>query len=430
MALDDRRHGVREGHVRDDLGADLRMDLHPLELFLRQRARLRQNVLGHGQLADVVQQRGGSQALDVRLRHAHRLGNAGRVGLHLANVRRRRLVLGVDGQRERLDRRQVQIGHLSHAALLGIHAIEVEPVGPVDQIQRNQHQRDQARVGRLVERRTHRGRACADDVAERAPHRVLVPHFSEGLDRLERHCRRHQQRVQHEIARGGHDGRRLEAADGGQVPAAAAAEPLEHGAGAERRDDECRHAEGGAMQRIALAARGGALDPRARGGDHHRRVRAEHQQRRELERERQGHRRAVLRQRQLDFEHRGDRRRREQREEDGRMRVAGAGRLHEQRADAGRDHGADEVARRAGLVREGRRLRIGLVGRPMRRDAAGKRKAHDEARNRCPGNNAGGHTTGAVATRRSANTRALARGLPPRNGPRGPVTNPIQSATY
>jgi hypothetical protein len=79
----------------------------------------------------------------------------------------------------------------------------------------------------------------------------------------------------------------------------------------------------------------------------------------------------VIRQRQLDFEHRGDCRRREQREEDGRMRVAGAGRLHEQRADAGRDHGANEVARHAGPIREGKRLRIGLVGRRLRRDAAG-----------------------------------------------------------
>ena len=37
------------------------MDLHLLELFRGQAAGLGDDVLGHGQLADVVQQRGGAQ---------------------------------------------------------------------------------------------------------------------------------------------------------------------------------------------------------------------------------------------------------------------------------------------------------------------------------------------------------------------------------
>ena len=65
MAEDERRHRIRERHRGDDLGADLRMDADFLELFLRQRTGLGQNVLGHGELADVVQERRGLHALDL-----------------------------------------------------------------------------------------------------------------------------------------------------------------------------------------------------------------------------------------------------------------------------------------------------------------------------------------------------------------------------
>ena len=67
MAEDQRRHRIRERHAADDLGADLRVDADLLELLLRQRPRLRQDVLGHGQLADVVEQRRGLHALDLGL---------------------------------------------------------------------------------------------------------------------------------------------------------------------------------------------------------------------------------------------------------------------------------------------------------------------------------------------------------------------------
>ena len=60
----DRDHGFNI----PDLG--VRADL--LELLGRERARLRQNVFGHGELADVVQQRSGLHALDVVLVHPER----------------------------------------------------------------------------------------------------------------------------------------------------------------------------------------------------------------------------------------------------------------------------------------------------------------------------------------------------------------------
>ena len=72
VAEDQRRHRIRERHGADDLGADLRMHADLLELFLRQRAGLRQDVLRHRELADVVQQRRGLDALDFGVGHAER----------------------------------------------------------------------------------------------------------------------------------------------------------------------------------------------------------------------------------------------------------------------------------------------------------------------------------------------------------------------
>ena len=59
MAQDQRRDRIGKRDRRDDVGADLRDDADLLELLRGERPRLREDVLGHGQLADVVQQRGG-----------------------------------------------------------------------------------------------------------------------------------------------------------------------------------------------------------------------------------------------------------------------------------------------------------------------------------------------------------------------------------
>ena len=82
VAVDDRRHRIRERHRRDDLGAHLRMHLHPLELLGGQRTGLRQDVLGHRELADVVQQRRRADALYVGRRHADDARQARGMHLH------------------------------------------------------------------------------------------------------------------------------------------------------------------------------------------------------------------------------------------------------------------------------------------------------------------------------------------------------------
>ena len=114
----------------------------------RQRARLRQDVLGHRELADVVQQRRGLDALDLVVGHAQRARQAGGVDLHAADVRLRRLVLGVDRERQRFDRREVQVGHLLDVPALVVDAAEINLVGAVGEVERRGEPAARARCPR------------------------------------------------------------------------------------------------------------------------------------------------------------------------------------------------------------------------------------------------------------------------------------------
>ena len=199
MAEDQRRHRIGKRHAADDFRADLRVDADLLELLLRQRTRLRQDVLGHGQLADVVEQRRGLDALNLVLGHAERACEAGRVHLHAADVALRRLILRVDGERQRFDGRQVQVGHLLHVPLLILDAAHVDLVGPVNQIDRGGREQRHPVAAAFDDGRRDGCGAGAEEVARRAPQEVLVPHAPERLLRRQADRGGDERRVEHEI---------------------------------------------------------------------------------------------------------------------------------------------------------------------------------------------------------------------------------------
>src|SRR6188474_2985385 len=64
VALNDRGDGIGERNRFDDFGPDDRMNANARELFWRQTAGLRQDVLGYGELADVVEQCRNPHGLD------------------------------------------------------------------------------------------------------------------------------------------------------------------------------------------------------------------------------------------------------------------------------------------------------------------------------------------------------------------------------
>ena len=101
--------------------------------------------------------------------------SAGRVHLHAPDVALRGLILRVDRERQRFDGGEVQVGHLLHVPLLILDAAHVDLVGPVDQIRRRRGEQRHPVAAALDDRRGHRGRDRADEVARRAPQEVLVP---------------------------------------------------------------------------------------------------------------------------------------------------------------------------------------------------------------------------------------------------------------
>ena len=118
VMADDRHHRIGEVDGAEDLGADRRVQLHLLEFGRRELARLVEDVLGHGNLSRVVQQRAGFDGLErVLVGHADFTCEADRGKLHAPDMAVRHFVLGVDGRRQGLDRRQIHAVEFLDVAL-------------------------------------------------------------------------------------------------------------------------------------------------------------------------------------------------------------------------------------------------------------------------------------------------------------------------
>jgi hypothetical protein len=111
VAEDDRGDRVRKRHVGDDRGADLRMDVEPLQLLDGQRTGLGEDVLRDGKLADIVQECRRLDRLDFALAHAKGPRERGGVGLNAAKVIVADRVFGIDRQDQRFDGRPMELGH-------------------------------------------------------------------------------------------------------------------------------------------------------------------------------------------------------------------------------------------------------------------------------------------------------------------------------
>ena len=103
----DRHDRIRELDEREDVGADVDVQLHLVELGGRQLSRLVEDVLRHRELPGIVQQGGASIAFNVGSSSTPSArASADRVRLHSTHVAVRHVVFRVDGHRERLNRGQ------------------------------------------------------------------------------------------------------------------------------------------------------------------------------------------------------------------------------------------------------------------------------------------------------------------------------------
>ena len=107
MRAHDRNHRIREFHLFQNLRADQRMDLHLLELFGSQPAGFRDDVFGHRQFADIVQQSGCLQGIELVLTQPDFLADLGGIDADALQMVGRCGVLGFDGKRECFDGPQV-----------------------------------------------------------------------------------------------------------------------------------------------------------------------------------------------------------------------------------------------------------------------------------------------------------------------------------
>ena len=106
---DDRDHGIGKFDLGQDFRAYRRVGFHALELCRRESTGLVQDVLGHGQLSDVVQQRRGFDGAELGpVFETEPRRQFDRPALDTADVAVGHGILGVDRVRESFDRREVQ----------------------------------------------------------------------------------------------------------------------------------------------------------------------------------------------------------------------------------------------------------------------------------------------------------------------------------
>src|SRR6185369_12290735 len=108
MMSNDRHDRVREIDSFENLRTDDGVDLHLLELGGGEFAGLVENVIRHGDLADIVQQCPGVERLDFQIVQPEVLRETGCIHLDPVNVIVSNFVLGVDSSRKRFNSSEVK----------------------------------------------------------------------------------------------------------------------------------------------------------------------------------------------------------------------------------------------------------------------------------------------------------------------------------
>ena len=178
MRPDDRHHRIGKADPLQNLRPHQRVDLHLFKFFRRQAPGLRDDVFGHGQLADVVQQRRRVQSFHFARGHAQFLGHFDGVHPHPLQVVVRGVVLGFDGQRQRLDGAQVQGRHFFDVPLFVLQFSQIQPIRPVDQVDDGNDQQRRFPSELAVEPADHAGKGGAHQVVGERPEVAFHPERS------------------------------------------------------------------------------------------------------------------------------------------------------------------------------------------------------------------------------------------------------------
>ena len=149
-------------------------------------------MLGHRQLANVVEQRGSPQGFELVGIEIQTLGQFDGVDPHPLQMIVRGMVFGFNSQGQRLDGPQVESGHFFHVALFVFQLAQVEPVRTIDHKHGRQRQQGSLPVHFLVHPAHHSGDGSTYKVIRKRPEIAFAPHREERdfLGERNRHCHR------------------------------------------------------------------------------------------------------------------------------------------------------------------------------------------------------------------------------------------------
>ena len=169
VGADDGHDRVRKADAFQNLCPDQGMNLHLLELFGSKASGFGDNVFGHGQLANVVQQGGGVQRLQLGAADAQFLGDFNGIDPHTLQVIVRGLVLGFDREGEGLDGTQVEVRHFLDVAFLVLKFAEVQTVRAVDYIDCGYQEQRGLPVEGVIQPRDRAGDSSAYEIVGERP---------------------------------------------------------------------------------------------------------------------------------------------------------------------------------------------------------------------------------------------------------------------
>ena len=215
------------------------MDLHLLDFFRSQAARLIDDVLGNRELANVVQQRGGAQGFDFVFRQAQFFGDFDSEHTHTLEMFMRRMILSLDRERQALDGAQVERGHILGVLFFDLDLFlfrrqlgQIEVIGAVDPIDERQNKERRLPSHLFAEEADRENDGRAHHVEGERPEMAFGPDLMRRLVFRDRNDDGHWNRIRQEKDQRGDDQKRKRSG---------AEHALQRMIGEIREDDGIRH---------------------------------------------------------------------------------------------------------------------------------------------------------------------------------------------
>ena len=192
MMANNRHNRIVKVYPAKNLRADDRMHLHLLEFRSGQFPGFVQDVIRHGDLADIMQQRARAERFDLSLVTAHQTRDACRINLHAQHMLVRDFVFGVNRNGECFDR--FAVSFLEKLDPL-MHVVAILPVAKIDRDQNRRANDDHYQPVVLQSEIGEAGYCAGRQGNRRRPGEIIFP----GAEEIYFAAQRKQTREQSDI---------------------------------------------------------------------------------------------------------------------------------------------------------------------------------------------------------------------------------------